>query len=342
MVTNMRGLFLCLVGLLFAMQAHGADVTADPMSSVGLSEAIDAAINQLQGTSKWFTNMKTTYSFVNAMYTSTCTPHDTRWSFPSKSSATGMLKRVFDSGVIRVAGVKWANGGIADYVTNPENPTGFWPKYMEEIMRVFNAHYGTNIQISRQYYDNSALVTAKVADGTDDMSEPYYYVAGFLGDVPRIEAFEVSCITAGTTGIFLTKADSGITTMDQLAETIAGSTNKAVGFIGLGNYQSNVDVLGDDAVPLYITDGDTIANQVADGTLIAGYISEGEPADPTRFNLISNGIVSPRAALFRRDQPTCPTATCPPATSTGSCASSGQSSGVVINMFNSGSGQSTC
>ena len=119
-------------------------------------------------------------------------------------------------------------------------------------------------------------------------------------------------------------------------------------FIGQGNYDSVKDILDDTAVPVFETDGVTLANQVADGTLIAGYVSEGAPPDSSRFMEISTGIISPRAALFKKDFDTC---ACPDNANTNAgavantgatCSGTGSSSRVVINMYNSGSGSGSC
>jgi len=42
--------------------------------------------------------------------------------------------------------------------------------------------------------------------------------------------------------------------------------------------------------------------QVANGTYLAAYVSEGNPANPERFIIFGNGIVSPRAFLFAKSE----------------------------------------
>jgi len=331
---NLPKVCFCFVGLLAFVTA--APVADDPLSSVQLSEAIDACITRLLGTPKWFHNLKTKYSYVNAMYMTTCTPDEDKWQFPDASTATGLLKRVLETGEIKVAGVKWSSQ-VADYITNPDAPTGYWAEYMTEIMKIFNAHYGTNVQIKRSYYDTSVIVTQKVHDGVDDMSEPYYYISGFLGDKPRIELFDFSCVTSGTASSFYVSTSSTITTVDELnAEITRLSTTAApgkLGFIAKGNFDAVSNILAESAAPEYITDGNTLADQVAAGTLLAGYVSEGLPPNDARFRVFTTGIVSPRVVMFRKPVPTCPS-------QSGVVSSSGASAGsasVVINMFNSGS-----
>ena len=77
-----------------------------------------------------------------------------------------------------------------------------------------------------------------MADGVDDMSEPYYYLGGAHDGVPRIESLAFSCITAGLESFFFTKASGEIDSTDKLFTALTNGPNKAVGFIGTGNYDS--------------------------------------------------------------------------------------------------------
>jgi hypothetical protein len=344
---SFAALLLLLVTFVSA-DSHGTSqyLVHDPKSAEELSEAIDAAIMTVLSKPKWFSNLKNTHQYVQAHLVTTCSPSPSKWQWPDKASATGLLKRVFDSNELKVAGVQWASQ-IADYTTDGLNPTGYWADYLQAIVDEFNAHYSTSVQIRRIYYPNSVEVGDRVADGTVDMSEPYYYLGGFHGGKPRIESLHFSCVTAGTAGIFIVKSDARINTLDALNSAIASGSNKKIGFIGQGNYDSVKDILDDTAVAVFETDGVVLANQVADGTLLAGYVSEGAPPDPTRFMEISTGIISPRVALFKKDVDTC---SCPDNTNTntntgaadagGACTGTGTggSSRVVINMFNSQSG----
>ena len=106
--------------------AAAADVSCvDPYDSTQLSEAFDAAMMELQGAKGWFTQLKTSTGYHNAQSVNSCTPGP-QWKYPAASDATGLLKRVLESGELRVAGVQWAKGEQADYITDPDNPTGFW------------------------------------------------------------------------------------------------------------------------------------------------------------------------------------------------------------------------
>jgi hypothetical protein len=58
------------------------------------------------------------------------TPDEQKWVYPTIDAATGLWARVLAKSKLKVAGVKWS-GGSGDYKTDPENPTGFWPMYLD-------------------------------------------------------------------------------------------------------------------------------------------------------------------------------------------------------------------
>jgi hypothetical protein len=223
------------------------------------------------------------------------------WSWPSATEATGQLADVLQSGKVRVAGVKWSKGGAADYKTNPSVPTGFWPQYMQAIADAIGSHYGKTVAVERVYYDDSDLVVQAVADGVVHMSEPYYYMSGFHDDKPRIEALHMSCITVATSSAFSSTAASGITSMDNLYDRIASGPNRKVGFIGAGNYDAVSHILPSNVQPTYITDSSILEEQVDNGTLLASYISESSASSTASRVVYETGVISPRVALFRRD-----------------------------------------
>lgn len=276
----------------------------DENSADHLTQAVDAAIMELQSTIGWFHNLRTSTNSTNYMSVGSCTPDDSKWTYPSADSATGILARVLTLGKLRVAGVQWGP-------YNAPNPVGFWPNYMQEITDKLATAYGIPIELERVYYANSGLVVDAVADGSDvDMSEPYYYLAGFHLNAPRIEALAFSCITAGTASKFYTKADSGITTTEQLYNAILSGPSRQVGFIGKGNYDSVSSILPDNVIDTIVDEGDAaIAAMVANGALLAGYVSEGAPPDAAQFNVFETGIVSPRTILFHKDHYVCSLAT---------------------------------
>jgi len=278
----------------------------DDFSSDQLSIAVDSAIMELQGTKGWFHEVRSTSGYANALGVFSCTPDADKWVFPAAAAATGLLKRVLDSGELKVAGVQWVvNTGAADYKTDPENPTGFWPKYLTAIAETLSAQYGKTIAVKRVYYRTSVLVTAAVESGEVDMSEPYYYISGFHEDQPRIEALAFSCVTAGLASKFFTKLGAGVTTTDLLYDAVAAGPNRAVGFIGQGNYDAVSALLPADTTPVFVTNASEMDANVLSGALVAGYISEGEPEDADAFDTFETGIISPRVALFRKTKLVC-------------------------------------
>jgi hypothetical protein len=132
-----------------------------------------------------------------------------------------------------IATPQWSSPGAADYKTDPANPTGFWPDYLEDVAAKLGEHYGKTIVVERKYYDTSVLVVSAVAEAEEvDMSEPYYYISGFHGNLPRTQALAVSCATAGTASAFYTNPNSNITTLQQLVDRIEGQASATLGFIG--------------------------------------------------------------------------------------------------------------
>ena len=100
-----------------------------------------------------------------------------------------------------------------------------------------------------------------------EVSEPYYYISGFHANKPRIEVLDFSCVTLGSSGHFFTKKDSGIETMDQLVAKILNTpssviSNRSVGFIGKGNFDSNSDLLPENVDAKIETNHSMIEEQV--------------------------------------------------------------------------------
>jgi hypothetical protein len=172
---------------------------------------------------------------------------------------------------------------------------------MNAIADVMSTHYGKTLAVERVYYANSDLVTKAVADGSVHMSEPYYYMGGFYDNKPRIEALHVSCVTVATTSAFSSTKASGITSIDNLYDKIVQGPNRKVGFIGAGNYDAVSHILPSSVQPIYITDSTILEQEVDNGTLLASYISEGSASETSTRFVYSTGVISPRVALFRKD-----------------------------------------
>ena len=81
--------------------------------------------------------------------------------------------------------------------------------------------------------------------------------------------------------------------------------NRAVGFIGQGNYDAVSALLPADTTPVFVTNASEMDANVLSGALVAGYISEGEPEDADAFDTFETGIISPRVALFRKTKLVC-------------------------------------
>lgn len=305
-------LWLCTTLFLISLvNGSTGNIADDPYSSEQLGMALDASITRLfqEEGSQWFNNLKAKYNYQQAVVVASCTPDPTKWPYPAKDTATGLLKRVLTSGELKVAGVNWIAPEplVADYITNTMTPTGFWPEYLKAIVRKLTENYGTAIRIQRVYKENSTQVNDAVARGDVDMSEPYYYMNGFMGTRPRTEMLEFSCVTLGTDGkVIVSKTtNAGVTTIPALLTFLASSVdNNQMGFIGKGNYDSVSGILPTNMKVVYLPDG-SAPDKVASGALPSAFISEGMPKNPERFNFIDLGTVSPRAIMLRKNVPTC-------------------------------------
>jgi hypothetical protein len=88
-------------------------------------------------------------------------------------------------------------------------------------------------------------------------------------------------------------ASKEILTLSELNTAITEGTNKQVGFLSQGNYETVHDVLPASTVPVIATHSSELEDMVANGTVVAGLVS-GVP-DRTRFITFSSTLVSPRA-----------------------------------------------
>lgn len=297
---------------------NGDVVCDDELYTDGLTRAVDSALMELNQEKGFFEKLKAGWHNPSLMSVADCTAHEDHWAYPDAAEATGLLKRVLDTGKIRMAGVKWG-----DYIKEPAE--GFWPNYGNAIIEKLSAHYGKPIELERVYYANSKIVTEKVEEAIEvELSEPYYYLSGFHQisnsmSSPRIEHFAFSCMTAATQSSFFTRKDSGLTTLAELNAHLQNPDNideRKIGFIGQGNYDSVRGILDANAQP-------QIGNEIEEDIdskkiearveknkllLIAGYSSEGFAGvnnSGSRFNLIDTGLVSPRVILYRQDNPKC-------------------------------------
>lgn len=283
-------------------------IASDPLSSTDLRNAMDASLMQLFSNPGWFESLRVSNGYPDALQVMSCTPSEERWPFPDKDSATGLLRRVLDTGELKVAGVQWVRGGQADYKSDPENPSGFWPSMMNDIVEKMSLAYNQNITIKRVYYSSSPLAIQKVEEGEEvDCSAPYYYLSGFHSNSPRILSHEFSCITAGTASVFYTKNNSGITTLKELYDKIESCPDydascSTVGFIAEANYWAVSSMLPANTRPSYQYNAtNSIDFNVQSGNYIAGYVSEGLPPNPETFHVFPTGSIDPRVILYRQD-----------------------------------------
>jgi len=101
----------------------------------------------------------------------------------------------------------------------------------------------------------------------------------------RTVAAFVGLMAAGVAGEILT--------LSELNTAITQGTNKQVGFLSQGNYETVHDVLPSDTVPVIATHSSELYDLVANGTLVGGLVS-GVP-EAGRFITFSSTLVSPRA-----------------------------------------------
>ena len=317
-----------------ALLAHCADA-----DSASAAQAINAAIRAVSGGGNFVALQDANHPF-QAAAAFTCAPvagHEADAnSFPNASLATGVLKDILDTGVLKVAALGPYDWGVDGNYTNADEPTGFWPDYLSALVAELAYGMGADIALERVYAPSSAATLQLLLDGEAHVSEPYFATNGLFGGLPRQDAFHMSCTTVGYDSTFFTRneavlaargsakggvsagaggKDDGVKGGD---ETVgAGSLRSlatlrahlsteggAVAFIGEGNYHSVRHVLPPSVEEgglwevVYIEDADELEAAVASGAVTAGLVS-GEPEDVLSvLNTFSAGTISPRAALL--------------------------------------------
>ena len=317
-----------------ALLAHCADA-----DSASAAQAINAAIRAVSGGGNFVALQDANHPF-QAAAAFTCAPvagHEADAnSFPDAADATGVLKDILDSGVLKVAALGPYDWGVDGNYTNADEPTGFWPDYLSALVAELAYGMGADIALERVYAPSSAATLQLLLDGEAHVSEPYFATNGLFGGLPRQDAFHMSCTTVGYDSTFFTRneavlaargsakggvsagaggKDDGVKGGD---ETVgAGSLRSlatlrahlsteggAVAFIGEGNYHSVRHVLPPSVEEgglwevVYIEDADELEAAVASGAVTAGLVS-GEPEDVLSvLNTFSAGTISPRAALL--------------------------------------------
>eukprot|EP00039_Didymoeca_costata_P018143 m.332267 g.332267 ORF g.332267 m.332267 type:complete len:354 (+) comp16912_c0_seq1:305-1366(+) len=131
------------------------------------------------------------------------------FEFPPTENATGLLKEVLDTGILKVAALgpyDWEESG--NY-TDTSNPTGFWPEFMTSVLIEINKAYPNhNITLERVWRAGSDSTLDLVHSEAAYMSEPYFLVSGYYpssGGISRKAAFDVGCTILGKDSKFFTK-----------------------------------------------------------------------------------------------------------------------------------------
>lgn len=86
--------------------ARSAPTCDDELSSAQLVEAVDAALTELYSTKGWLLGIKESNGYTHSVDIYGCSPDAEKWSYPPAEEATGLLKRVLDTGKLTVAGVQ--------------------------------------------------------------------------------------------------------------------------------------------------------------------------------------------------------------------------------------------
>jgi len=171
-------------------------MTDDPMSR-DLMEAVDAAVVRSHNAGDVFKAVQRNPPF-QAIEVHTCKASDTsKVPFPSRENATGLLKDVLDNKKLKIlayglpdAKPDWHQDGNYQL----DNPTGFWPDYMDYFMEHFRAEYG-EIELERVWM--KAGGTDKVLSGEIHMTEPYYIYENMYNDRLKKWSHEFSCVVLG-------------------------------------------------------------------------------------------------------------------------------------------------
>lgn len=175
------------------------------VNSTDLVRAIDAAVVRVIEDGKDVQIAKSNPPF-ELIGVHTCGTSD-GFDFPVAENATGLLKEVLDTGILKVAALgpyDWADSG--NYTNSP--PTGFWPMFLEAVVEELNKAYPNHdIQLERVWNAGSDATLALVESEQAHMSEPYFLVSGYYptNGIGRKEAFRVGCTILGKDSKFFTK-----------------------------------------------------------------------------------------------------------------------------------------
>jgi hypothetical protein len=198
-----------------------------------LMQAIDAAVVRTHDSGELQKAEKNNPPF-EAVEVHTChTDNMSMVPFPDAATATGLLKDVLDTRMLRILAFDsdkgkpdWHQDG--NYQVDP--PTGFWPDYMRYFMAHFKEAYGNDIELERVWYSSGGS-TAALLEGTIHMTEPYYIYESLWEARPKKWSHEFSCIVSGYEQQFFAKGSAelkGETCEERLEECNKDSDSGAL------------------------------------------------------------------------------------------------------------------
>eukprot|EP01066_Platyproteum_vivax_P010733 Platyproteum_vivax@DN4839_c0_g1_i1.p1 len=299
-------------------------------SSNNLRLAIDAAFLRTID-SQVFLRVSDKHGMSDYLQSSwTCNPSNVKESYPfpltenftKKDRLDDILKR----GVIRVGGTK-ADWGTAGNYTQV-SPTGYWPDMLAAVIGEVSTAYSTTIRVEYVWFDGTNwaedLLSALNLPTTDakavDMSDLYFLTSAFYNDKPRSQEFEFSCTIAGQVSNFVTLKTSLVDNVDKLntvfetnggkgslptsAPCIAKDRCRKVGVLSHANYDVVKPVLKSSTAVVFGRSGDLMA-AVRSGDVMVGLLTHKVEGNKKDVIVFSSTIVTPRAAMFRKDTHYC-------------------------------------
>lgn len=182
-------------------ESDDEDATID---SEDLRKAWDAAITRAIGNGK-YAEIEEAFEPFEGVASFSCTPNNDAFIFPDPENATGLLKSVIQSGVLKVAALGPYNWGVdGNYQADPF--TGFWPEYMDAIFIEFQSKY-TGVEMERVWFETSGETMDCIDSGACHLTEPYWLQPSLYNGIPRVHAFKMSCTTMGYESRFFTRIE---------------------------------------------------------------------------------------------------------------------------------------
>jgi hypothetical protein len=182
---------------------HGTKTSA--LSSYDLSRAVDAAIVTMQSTGKdeqvRLANMPFEFMAVHTCRTDT----PSLFEVPNSNAATGLLGQTLTNKILKVGALGPYNWGGNDGNYNLNPPAGFYPDWLTEFCKTFNALAGPDgnrydasgtITCERTYKGGSASVFADLFEGNTYVTEPYYTVDAWYTGTGQTCQTEDDCLPA--------------------------------------------------------------------------------------------------------------------------------------------------